>query len=486
MGKDLESTLSRIKQSMEDKKLQLTRRDFIKATLAGVGATLLAACVPQPIKDAFTPTPLPPTPELTPIPEGILFLSEKEVLEMPIAKKLSGEFIRLRTFFEDNFKKDPNILELFKDPSSIEFSAVGISTYDRTEKRTIVYPFFSAVSDVEKKGFIAFVLQPRFDLVIAPPLNKIVDEGGFVSLGITDHVYQKNGLSTPILVYSFGELPIPILYTGLTEEEIANMTPEELNEINLYFIPGGFEAENEKFLGSKVQAIMAPITPEVMTLPDLGDPRYGQEIEKLGKERYQVTETQILVDWDGTGNFELAFEKVGGSWELEKFYAPVPEGWDQVPVEDIKGKGPNGDCFLYRSQYKDWNVRAKTTGRVRIETRKDFVTGEELPGYMVIVEAVSRKEPGTPKFTFEYVAHADDGDGEDMLQGMGKQMKSVFDYASLYNPGHHINISLDAEKKATDWKAYPWIEPTISTNLAFVGNPYAKRYFLIPIGFGSW
>ncbi len=217
------------------------------------------------------------------------------------------------------------------------------------------------------------------------------------------------------------------------------------------------------------------------------DERYAQEILKQNYPwKYSPDKTQLLVDWDKTGNFEVAFEKVGENWELEKFYAHAPEGWDEVTVEDIIGKGPNGNAFLYRSQYKDWYLRAKTTGRVRIEQRRNLITGEDLPGYMIIVEAVSRQEPGTPKFTFEYVAHADDGDGIDMMQGLGGRMKTVFDYAALYTPGNKIGVSFLIAKDNTSWKAYPWLEPTITTNLLFVDNPYLTKYLLIPHGFSSW
>jgi len=432
-------------------------------------------------QEVFQPTDIPSTPEVITNPSGVKFLSETEVLQIPVARLTSGEYVLLDTFYEEIFKKDSGLLAQFEDPSTIKFSAMGIQVFDTVENRIVVYPFFSALSEKENKGLTAMVLVPEPGVVKAPILNRIVTGDGIVGLGITQNINIGEDLAEPILIFS----------TGLTETQVSQMSTEQLLASQLIFIPGGVNIQYERMFG-KVNAITIQVSgesnSEVLSLPKNlgGDERYAAEIEKLGPDRVQVIENQVLVDWEGTGNFELSFEKVGENWEIVKFWASTPEGWDKVTVEDIIGKGPNGNAFLYRSQYKDWDVRAKTTGRVRIEKRRDLVTGEKLQGYMVIVEAVSRQEPGTSKFTFEYVAHADNGDGLDMMQGMGGQMKSVFDYAIIYTPDRHVTVTLPAKKITSAWEAYPWLESTIPNNLLFVDNPYADNYLLIPYGFGSW
>ncbi|MEK7550381.1 MAG: twin-arginine translocation signal domain-containing protein [Patescibacteria group bacterium] len=461
----------------------MERRDFLK--VAGVGGagllfTRLCNILNVPIdQNPATPT-LPPTPEPTPIPDGVLFLSENEVLEIPIAKTLSGELIPLRTFFEGNFQKNPDILGLFKNPSSVKFSAVGISTYDKVQKKSTIYPFFSAVSNEENKGFLAYVLQPRFDLVIAPPLNKIVDENGLVSLGITDHVYQKNGLSTPILIYSFGKLPIPILETRLTEEEIANMTPEELNKINLYFTQGGFETENEKFMGGKVQAIMAPLS-EAPSLPELlgGDERYAQEILKQNYPwKYSPDKTQLLVDWDKSGNFEVAFEKVGDKWEIgDNKFVFTPDS-----AKNITGNETLPYSYSGKRIKKHFGLTAESdgfvdlifTGKITKVPRYDLETGEILSGTLFIAEAFTQDANGTPVKLDVVVGLVINGEQPykraDGIPDNESVIDSVFDYVKRFPSGSRQTTNFSVSDTGGNSDLYKYAKPFFDENRLFTRN----------------
>ena len=255
-------------------------------------------------------------------------------------------------------------------------------------------------------------------------------------------------------------------------------------------IPGG--AKDTLVVSQRTQITATPestSTPEIIAIPDLGDPRYGQEIEKLGPDRVQVTENQVLVDWEGTGKFEPAFSKnENGEWILEDFMLPRPEGWESLSTDEIKGTGTNGDVFYFRPEKGDVYIRALYTGAIRITRRIDFSTGQILPGYMVLAEGISRRLPGTPDFYFWSVAHADDGDGIDMMRPSHKPIKSIFDYKSEFDLEGHFDVSFPTKRGIipTTWDASSWVEAAFDINILFLDNPYLQVHTILPSGFGTW
>ncbi|KKR73028.1 MAG: hypothetical protein UU16_C0033G0024 [Candidatus Woesebacteria bacterium GW2011_GWA2_40_7] len=81
----------------------------------------------------------------------------------------------------------------------------------------------------------------------------------------------------------------------------------------------------------------ARTTPEAPepSVPDLGDPRYGQAIKALGPDRVQITEDQVLVDWEGTGNFVPAFWKdKNGNWK--KRFLLRADGAENITAQGLR------------------------------------------------------------------------------------------------------------------------------------------------------
>ena len=188
---------------------------------------------------------------------GVEFLGQEEVL----ATKLS-ETQTLGNLYA-KFEQDPQIKALFADSSTIEYSAMGIKAYVQELGKTITYPFFSAKSDLEKKGYTAMVLQPSAQEVVYQVLNRIVDAGGKVGLGITQD-----------LNHQLLEKPVMIFATGLTADQIAKMTDEELSRINLLFVPVGLPVSpSEAPLGvgrylASLKPVEPPPTPELIKMEE--------------------------------------------------------------------------------------------------------------------------------------------------------------------------------------------------------------------------
>jgi len=256
-------------------------------------------------------------------------------------------------------------------------------------------------------------------------------------------------------------------------------------------IPGG--AKDTLVVSQRTQITATPestSTPEIIAIPDLGDPRYGQEIEKLGPDRVQVTENQVLVDWEGTGNFEVAFEKVGEKWELEKFWTPSPEGWDQIINSEFKCRGVNGDCIRENAIPGTVRIETRLTGRVYIQRRVDLLTGEKLPGLMVVYEAVSNRGKGTPNFYLDFVGHSDlYGNGQDRQYG-DYPFLSVFEYAKNLLPNRdvypgqtaEIGFRIKEDKSRESIDLYQWVKPAIPSYLAFFNNSYLNRVLIVTVG----
>lgn len=228
---------------------------FAVISLAVSGACQRMGLTPVPTEsypkpntsETLQPTEIPSTPEVTPGIGEVQFLNQDEVLAISVARKTDGTLVPLSEFYENSFRNNQEIKDLFEDPNSISYSAMGIRVFDSNEGRTIVYPFLSAVSEAEGIGFTGMVLVPEPGRVVAPILNKIVTPDGKVGLGITQDIYTGEDLDEPILIFE----------TGLTEAQIAAMTPEELAKINILFIPAGVNIPYENVGAGKVNAIVA-------------------------------------------------------------------------------------------------------------------------------------------------------------------------------------------------------------------------------------
>jgi len=208
----------------------------------------------KPVSTEFTPTleiiTNPPvigsTPETPVQSESYRITDQAEVLAIKVSERGT-----IKDVF-DGFVSDPKIKELFKDPSTIEYSAMGIELHPVGSTQPITYPFFSAVSEEEGKGYTAMVteiqLDPTKKLVIRSVLNRMVDQNGIVGLGITDDL-QGKPLENPVMIFS----------TGLTETEIAEVTLDELLNRDIFFVPGEASIPRKSLpISAKVDALLIP------------------------------------------------------------------------------------------------------------------------------------------------------------------------------------------------------------------------------------
>lgn len=205
----------------------LTRKDFIKlGVLVLAGGSLacgLNIAVQSPdasINPAATPTRFPSNGDPTPGPDMLkydpIILNQEKVLEVKVGQdKTVGDIFKL-------VQDDKQIKSLFTDPSSVEYSAMGISVGKKGQSDT-VYPFISAVSAKENRGYTAIVMQIG-DKVGPIFLDKIVDKDNKVGLGINSITASVYGLPGPIVYFS----------TNLTEAQISKMSDVSFRTLMLY------------------------------------------------------------------------------------------------------------------------------------------------------------------------------------------------------------------------------------------------------------
>lgn len=221
---------------------KLSRRDFIKLGASASLAAASAACAAQSIRlpgdpslAKEVPTILPSATDLTPTPDLLKYdpkvLTEKEVLSVAISPdKTVGDVF-------ESVKNNAEIKDLFANPSSVEYSAMGISVGQKGKSDT-VYPFISVFSPEEKRGYLAVVLQ--IDNKVGPVfLNKIVDAKGIVGMGVDSITASAYGLPGPITYFS----------TNLTEAQLSQMSDEELLKRDVIFVPDGVKVSPQQFKG---------------------------------------------------------------------------------------------------------------------------------------------------------------------------------------------------------------------------------------------
>lgn len=260
----------------------------MKVAISGGTAIALVACqlgerfgyvtpTPEGTKTIPTETVLPPSTGTIPTSAAetatatsVEFLGQDEVLATKLSETLTLENLYVK------FKEDTQIKALFANPDAVEYSAMGIKASMAESGKTVTYPFFSATSETEKKGYTAMVLQPSAEEVVYQVLNRTTDAEGKVGLGITQDLNHQL-LEKPVMVFT----------TGLTADQIAKMTDEELSQINLLFVPAGLPVlPSEAPLGvGNYLASLKPIeptpTPETPALPqDLLTQFPGASIEK--------------------------------------------------------------------------------------------------------------------------------------------------------------------------------------------------------------
>lgn len=278
------------------KDLFFSRRDFLKtAGAAVIGATLLACRDTSTgyIAPAQEPTDLPTS---TVEPFGVNeyeFISQSEIEE-----KLKGPF--------DYFKGDENIKELFENPDSIIYTAGGIKVYDAFGNPT-AYTFFSATSEDEKRSFVAMVFGGENSEVSYAVLNRVLSEKNTVGLGLTYDPTTDSELLRPVLIFD----------TNLTEEQIQELTPEQLASIDLIFIPGGVVVPNDKIYGIK-NAVLVPVESQLPA-----------EVQK------KFEGTNFKLNTDGT----VTYNK---------------EGEEQVKVDGLKINNDGSIVVEYKGQNPDY------------------------------------------------------------------------------------------------------------------------------------
>jgi hypothetical protein len=178
-------------------------------------------------------------------------------------------------------------------------------------------------------------------------------------------------------------------------------------------------------------------TPEPERLPENlgGDPLYAQTIEKMGTDRYMVKDNQILVDWEGNGNFEEAFVKNGENWEVRKFVLKREKVdissmtchkiYDRTSTTDTSciqedSKLPTSFYIKFRPGDLVWEARRDENGNI-------------LPGSIIYTYAHTRREPETPEEVIKIALQVDYGDG--MNQASFKAQKpavSITEIAENY------------------------------------------------------
>ncbi len=333
-------------------KEQITVGQARRALIYGLGVGLLTACgVDVILNQAEGSTPIPnssgtestaslPIPTSTEVVNG---LGDYEFIEQSeIITKLAGPF--------KAFTNDQRIKDLFKDPSTIEYSASGIKVYDINGQPT-AYTFFSATSEVEEKGRTAMVFGGDQGEVIYIVLNRMLSSEGNVGLGITQDPITGNDLEKSLLIFD----------TELSEAEVANMTIEELSSRNINFIPGGVLVPTERLLGSKVNAMLIkPEIPPESLLPAEVKEKFDQagiDLKDMTNAKYDKNGLSITLE-----NGEVL---VLNNAELEK---NIYLGQDNVlQYRDIDGKNV---IYAYDKETGKWGVESEAVLQAKVNFKK--------------------------------------------------------------------------------------------------------------------
>ncbi|KKP92759.1 MAG: hypothetical protein UR98_C0018G0013 [Parcubacteria group bacterium GW2011_GWA1_36_12] len=150
----------------------------------------------------------------------------------------------------------------------------------------------------------------------------------------------------------------------------------------------------------------------------------------------------------------------------------------------------NGDCIRENAIPGTVRIETRLTGRVYIQRRVDLLTGEKLPGLMVVYEAVSNRGKGTPNFYLDFVGHSDlYGNGQDRQYG-DYPFLSVFEYAKNLLPNRdvypgqtaEIGFRIKEDKSRESIDLYQWVKPAIPSYLAFFNNSYLNRVLIVTVG----
>lgn len=369
MFKEIKGFVFDLPKSPKDMAERLKRVPLWYKGASLITVTALAACqfgkkfglvVPSPEDTATNPTEaIPSSPTETAAAASAEFLGQ-EVLETKLTE--TQTLMDLYGVFET----DSKIKSLFADPSGIEYSAMGIKTYVPEFGREVIYPFFSAMSETEKKGYTAMVLQPSAKEVVYVVLNRITDAEGKVGLGITQDLDHRL-LENPVMIFA----------TGLTVDQIARMTDEEIAQINLLFIPAGLPVSpSEAPLGvGRYLASLKPIetptetptqtpTPEAIFVPEgfeigepglLRDPNTGKDILALNPEaNWEAFRLMVIKNiWQANRDWAnyTGGQSDASQMSQERFLAKALAGEELsfgIPVRaDTKGAGAPQNYLMY-------------------------------------------------------------------------------------------------------------------------------------------
>lgn len=164
-----------------------------------------------------TPIPLSPTPakrpDFTPTP----FYDFKLLDKAEVIAGLPGPY--------EMFLNDPNVKSLFDHPDSISYSAWGIKDLN-IDGTSVNYVFFRAQSKVDNKDYTAMVFRTSKGETAYSVLVPDENEQGIVGLALITDPETEQALAKPRWVFS----------SGLTREQLGNMTEEEYESRTISFV----------------------------------------------------------------------------------------------------------------------------------------------------------------------------------------------------------------------------------------------------------
>lgn len=259
----------------------------------------------------------------------------------------------------ERWQTDPKLQALFADPSTVEYSAVGLNVFSEGGQ-SHKYAFFGAKSEAEGKGRIAMVLvRPKLDgsgrqvfeenkpvsEVGYSVLNRIVDANGYVYLALTQDAYTGDDLPFPVMIFN----------TGLTEQQIAGMTIEELESRMMIFVLGGVEVPVDQFLtGLKVQA--APVPVEFTPTPSL-----PPLIAEYVSTHPDATDYTVNVDADGATHLNFAPE---AQWTKEQLVTAINK--ECAAARACVGFSEKGNAFFNGVWSGDVEIVITLDGRLQV------------------------------------------------------------------------------------------------------------------------
>lgn len=228
-------------------------------------------------------------------------------------------------------------------------------------------------------------------------------------------------------------------------------------------------------------------TPEPALPENLGgDPRYAAEIQKYDWS-YNEGKTQILVDWESNGNFELAARLVNSEWRVDQNckFVYIPNGAEKITgtetlpfSRESQGEGKNRHLGIIRGYPNSAFVDFISTGKITQSPRYDIETGAQLPGQIFYIEAFTQKNDGTP-MQFNIVVAVNMGDSENILAlGDGDPdnngIYDIFYYANKFGPGKKMTVRFVVEGP-TKGSYFDFIRPSFDDSKRFIetGTPPA-------------